>query len=179
MGELTQAEERLKLFLEYLHIEMTIMGILSAFCVAAMGLIFSSVITADKGFAPELWKAGSWYILAGTFLMALGALSFYRQRSTLAWYYGQLCLSVQPVKVIKSSTEELLEEADSWNSWLHYHLGFSFTCAALIEYGVAVLASLKPVLASAQMAFAVSSIVCAIASAVFVWWRRRILSEDA
>jgi len=43
-----------KHYLDYLDKEMTIMGILSAFCVAVVAALLNGIFTADKGLWSEL-----------------------------------------------------------------------------------------------------------------------------
>ncbi len=179
MGNLTEDEERVKLYLDYLNVEMNILGILAAFCATAMGLIFSAVISAEKEFAKSLWEYGHWYFVAGTILMGLGALSFYRQRSGLAWYYGQISLSLHPARVVKYGTVELLKDADSWDTWWHYHCGFAFTCAAFAEYLLGIVAAItNPAIVSFKLTVLFTGAIAIVSIATLLLWRRRIQRED-
>jgi hypothetical protein len=76
-----------KPYLEYLDKEMTIMGILSGFCVAVLALVVDKIAGAkDQTPLASLWtdQSETWLIGAGALLVS--ALFFYRQRSHLAWY---------------------------------------------------------------------------------------------
>jgi hypothetical protein len=124
---------------EYLDKEMSIMGILSAFSVLAAGGVLSAVMGSDKGAACELWKHEPLFIVVGAALCVLAASFFYKQRSDLAYYYGQICL----VEALQSRdvqrAKELLEEADSWATWWAYSLGFTFLISGFLGFGLSLL----------------------------------------
>src|SRR5216684_2950180 len=87
--------ESTKLYLDYLDKEMNHMGILSAFCVATVAFSLKELLEAQK--PAELWQirdSAKAYILVGSFLIIAAAAWFYKQRSTLAWFYGQICLAL-------------------------------------------------------------------------------------
>jgi hypothetical protein len=133
---MAETESKEKIYLEYLDKEMSIMGILSTFCVAALALVLDRVLTADKGHLVEIWSKGCFYILLGSGLMLFAAFFFYSQRSLLAWYYGQISLSLarEPTNV-----DFWLQEADSWAAWIRYRIAFGCVAVAFIEYGMALL----------------------------------------
>src|SRR4051812_24717195 len=87
-------EEKPKIYLDYLDKEMTIMGILSTFCVIVSGGALDRIAGSDKAYFKDVWNNGSPYILLGSVFALLAALFFYLQRSLLAWYYGQISLCV-------------------------------------------------------------------------------------
>jgi hypothetical protein len=127
-------EDKTKLYLEYLDKEMTIMGILSTFAVAALSLVlnkFLSVEANKQDLLRAVWTHGSFYIIAASAFMLLSALYFYRQRSLLAWHYGQICLCLNRKP---SEVQTLLDDADSWETWIHYWWAFAFLFLALGDY---------------------------------------------
>jgi len=129
-----------KPFLEYLDKEMTIMGILSAFCVAVLALVVDKIAGAkDSSFLASLWgrQANVWVIGSGALLLA--ALYFYRQRSYLAWYYGQITLAQVMDAKGDNSIESLLKAADSWETWLYYREGFVGLSFGFFQFSVAVV----------------------------------------
>src|SRR5262245_6694838 len=73
---------------------------LSAFSVGGLSLALCQVLGADETKAKllfDVWVRGHWFLIIGSSVILFAALAFYRQRSLLAWYYGQLCLaSVDP-----------------------------------------------------------------------------------
>src|SRR6266516_4768099 len=81
-----------KHYLDYLDKEMTIMGILSACCVAVVAALLNGIFTAAKGLWRSVARCGFWYGLVGSVFFLLAAFSFYVQRSHLAWLYGQISL---------------------------------------------------------------------------------------
>jgi hypothetical protein len=134
-----------KPYLEYLDKEMTIMGILSAVSVLAPGGILSALVAnvKDKGLALEIWNAGGLFIVGGSMLCIVAALFFYRQRSRLAWFYGQICLNETLAKGDLAS-RELILDADSWETWWSYSCGFTFLIAGFVEYLLAFATLLLP-----------------------------------
>src|ERR1700688_1793386 len=88
-------------YIDYLDKEMTIMGILSFFCVSVIGVVLKTIFDSTLGghgidsqsLGGQAWLKGSYYITWGTPSLLAASLSFYRQRSRLAWYLGQICLS--------------------------------------------------------------------------------------
>jgi hypothetical protein len=130
------AEDKGKIYLEYLDKEMSLMGILSTFCVVALALVLDRVLSADKGQLMEVWSNGYRYIILGSGLMLLSAAFFYSQRSLLAWYYGQISLSMT-----RQSTDidNWLRDADSWATWLRYRIAFGCLFVAFVEYELSIL----------------------------------------
>lgn len=129
-----------KPYLEYLDKEMTIMGILSGFCVAVLALVVDKIAGAkDSTALSSLWtlQAGTWLIGAGALLVA--ALFFYRQRSHLAWFYGQISLAQVKNASGEDSVENWLRNADSWETWLYYRDGFSSLSFGFFQFAVAVV----------------------------------------
>lgn len=114
------------------------MGILSTFCVAVVALALDKILSAKISESPvlvEIWKSGQLYVLTASTLMLLGGYFFYRQRSLLAWYYGQICLCLfrSPKEV-----QDWLDDADSWETWRYYQTAFVLMWLATIDYGAAI-----------------------------------------
>ena len=117
-------------YLDYLQIEMTIMGLLSAFCVAVLGWV------ADQ-FLPD---PGGLYIFAGCIGLLVAALLFYRQRSLLAYYHGQISLALSS-QTRDLSVDDLIDEADCWATWIPYRQAF---IVLFFAFGQLILAHMKP-----------------------------------
>lgn len=80
------------------------MGVLSAFAVAVPGLVISQVAGAgDKSLLRDVWTGYHLWILIGSLALMFSALMFYRQRSLLAYYYGQICLTLSPYRGTEST----------------------------------------------------------------------------
>jgi hypothetical protein len=129
-----------KPFLEYLDKEMTIMGILSAFCVAVLALVVDKIAGAkDSTFLSTLWgnQANVWVVGSAALLVA--ALLFYRQRSHLAWYYGQITFAQVVAAKGNNSVEAWLKAADSWEAWLYYREGFVGLSLGFFQFSIAVV----------------------------------------
>lgn len=133
-----------KKYLEYLDKEMSIMGILSAFSMIAPGGILSALLASDKGPANALWATSSPFIAAGATFCVIAALCFYRERSILAWHYGQICLAELIEEDATAKTRELLRGADSWASWWSYSWGFTFLDFGFIDFLLAIIIHLAP-----------------------------------
>jgi hypothetical protein len=78
-----------KPYLDYLDKEMTIMGVLSTFCLAVPALFFERIIAANEksighDFLNRLVSMGSIYMITASVLMLFAAMYFYKQRSLLA-----------------------------------------------------------------------------------------------
>lgn len=128
-----------KPYLEYLDKEMTIMGLLSAISLFAPGGILS-VVLAERTDA-RLWNSSHIFILEGSVLCVLAAFWFYKQRSILAWSYGQICLTEAIGKGEKAGAElrEWVRKVDSWATWWPYSWGFTCLFIGFIEYLFAVI----------------------------------------
>jgi hypothetical protein len=133
-----------KQYLEYLDKEMTIMGILSAVSIGAPAAILNFALSKDA--QRLLWNPAHFFLVVGSTLCVLAALLFYKQRSVLAWYYGQMCLA-EALSTQKSATltlREWLLDADSWETWWPYCCGFTFLIAGFSEFVSALFLLLVP-----------------------------------
>lgn len=130
------AEPDPKTYLEYLDKEMTIMSVLSTVSVLAAGGVLNSLLSSDKCIAREVWAQSHNLILAGASLSILAATFFYKQRSELAWHYGQICLCLSRSDAsVTNDVGNLLTKADSWASWYPYSWGWTCLIGGLISYG--------------------------------------------
>ncbi len=141
-------EEKAKYYLEYLDKEMTIMGILSAFCVAVPSLFIERIFSVNqdsvfKWFIAQFYDNGLWCYSLASILMLFAAALFYKQRSKLAWYYGQISLEIALPDYTKRKYDEWLREADSWVAWLPYNLAFWISVFAGFEFLFAILSSIE------------------------------------
>lgn len=135
-----------KAYLDYLDKEMTIMGILSTFGVAATALILDRVMTNGEK-ATVIGKDINghplqMFVCAAMFLGA--ALYFYLQRSTLALYYGEICMSIARPDLSNWDTQSWLKEAGSWATWARYRVGLLFLALALIVAGHVIYQAVYP-----------------------------------
>jgi hypothetical protein len=133
--------EATKSYLDYLDREMTIMGILSSFCIAVVALVLKSVGGADSTsgwFFQELSNHHMVEVSLGCGFLVLAAFSFYLQRSTLAITYGGICMAYAHPNDAHWSGDRWLVEADSWGLWLSYRTGFLFLYMTVIVFVLAV-----------------------------------------
>jgi hypothetical protein len=128
-----------EIYLKYLDKEMAIMGILSVFTAVTPALALDRTLAAAKDSAGvALWAVASTPILIGSTALLLAAAFFYRQRSNLAYYYGQIALSLTPSAYGEYSTKNFVHEADLLTSWTPYFAAFFLTSYGFLAYGVAV-----------------------------------------
>jgi hypothetical protein len=144
-GAPTAGASDAKVYLDYLEKEMTIMGVLSAFAVSALAAVLWKVADVESNKASllaQVWKTAPWLILIGAASHLLSALFFYRQRSRLAWYYGQIALATLKTNGRKDAVAKLLADADGWDTWEHYWWGFVFLTIGFVGYGIAFASGL-------------------------------------
>lgn len=127
-----------KIYLDYLDKEMTIMGILSTFCVASLLVAVNSFILPGKDCKTNVyWDQSPWYCSLGLAGLLGAALSFYRQRSQLAFYYGQISLNL--VRKKNKEVDDLLEMSDSWAAWNFYKSGFGFLSISFCQFALVLI----------------------------------------
>jgi hypothetical protein len=139
MDEKTTAE-LVKPYTEYLDKEMTIQGVLSAFCVAAAGLFANNIFGAEKATVlRDLETMAYWYVIATIAALALAGFLFYAQRSLLALLLGQISLAVsrladnRPKYMGEWSAFQWMDDADSWKTWNRYIMGLACLAVAGLE----------------------------------------------
>jgi hypothetical protein len=145
------ADKDSNIYLDYLDKEMTIMGVLSTFCVLVAGGALDRVSSSANTYFEVVWKHGNAFIIVGSIFALFAALCFYLQRSLLAWYYGQisLCLTKTKPEITGKTRSEKTEyeyslndwyaDADSWPTWIRYNCAFGFLILAFSEYGFALI----------------------------------------
>jgi hypothetical protein len=139
----TNSSDKAERYLDYLDKEMSIMGVLSTFCLAVPSLFLERVISADDksiahDFLIKLWGNGSIYLVIASGLMLIGAAFFYKQRSLLAWYYGQIALEVALPDYTARKLDQWLKDADSWQTWIPYHWAYHTIIFATSGYVLAI-----------------------------------------
>ena len=162
------------MYLDYLDKEMTIMGILSVFAVLTLaGIVDKTVGGSSGGFGAELWSSQPLTISLASTALLLAALLFYRQRSVLAFWYGQIAISVTPSRYDEPATTRLIHETDLWSAWRSYFWAFGFLTIAFGSYAAALLAHMLDL---TQLASLVGFFVIAIV-VVSIWWARQRVFE--
>src|SRR5262249_2008963 len=87
----------------------------------------------------QLWSEGHSQWLLGSAAILLAAFLFYRQRSHLSWYYGQIALAQVRKNTDEESVSSWLTDADSWETWLYYREGFVSLLFGFFQFAVAVI----------------------------------------
>lgn len=126
-----------KPYLDYLDKEMTIMGILSAFCCGVAGLVAKQALPTGTAGTGKLFNLGHpdfCYIASGLSLMIIAAGFFYWQRSLLAWQYGQIALWATDQATSGQDLGILLQESDTWSGWIPYQVGLVLTAGGFCEF---------------------------------------------
>jgi hypothetical protein len=131
-------------YLDYLDKEMSIMGVLSTFCLAVPSLFLERVISADEksiahDFLLKLWCDSWLFLVIATLMMFFRAVYFYKQRSRLAWYYGQIALKMALSSYTAHELEKWLKKADGWETWIPYHWAKCAIIFAVTGFTLAVL----------------------------------------
>jgi hypothetical protein len=139
-------------YLDYLDKEMTIQGILSAFCVAVGAAAFDRILGVKKadasGLVANLQYFSAPFVLAAIIALITAALFFYLQRSKLAWLHGQISLAVArdmqgiPTPSDANSLEAGLSIGNSWALWNCYKFGMSFLVVTAAEAACALYAAI-------------------------------------
>jgi hypothetical protein len=156
--------DKAKNYLDYLDKEMSIMGVLSTFCLAVPSLFFERVISADPNsiahdFLVKLWCNGSVYLVIASVLMLFGAAFFYKQRSKLAWYYGQIALKMALPSYTARELDQWLKDADSWETWIPYHWAYYTIIFAAAGFVLAISSVYGQWICSCRWYFAVALLV--------------------
>src|ERR1700730_4793918 len=122
---------------------LTIMGILSTFCLAVPALLLERIIAADRksighDFLNGLVSSGSTYMVFASVLMLLAAMFFYKQQSLLAWHYGQIALEISLPNYTARRVDQWLKDADSWETWMPYTFAYWILTFAIVEFVLAI-----------------------------------------
>lgn len=125
-------------YVDYLDKEMTIMGILSTFCILVIGGCVNALSNVSK--EQSQWFKGFWheqgpFIFFGLCAVLLSAFFFYRQRSLLSYYVGQIHLSSDYSDLADGSVSELHDSANNWRTWRFYRMAFICLFAAAAFFG--------------------------------------------
>ena len=133
------AEGKYKNYLEFLDKEMTIMGILSAFCIGVVSLTLDRLLSAkqdDNSYFFRVAVVGWQYVILGSVAIVIAAVCFYLQRSLLASNYGEICY--QEAMGERDSDGKYLKDTYPWTFWISYQLGFGALVVGFVEYGLAL-----------------------------------------
>lgn len=161
-------------YLRYLSTEMTIMGVLSAFFVAVPALLMEKTLSAEEGSIAYLCLSAlseaSIYLVVASILFLGAALFFYRQRSRLAWLYGQIALETSIPQYTEKRIDDWLKEADSWESWIPYNIAFWIAIFAVAQCLLAALSLSFAILRDGAVLYSVALLLSMI---LWLRWVRR------
>jgi hypothetical protein len=160
-------------YLNYLEKEMHIMGVLSTFCLAVPALIIERICSLDdksiaREFLDKLLHDASPYLGTACVLMLVGAALFYKQRSRLAWIYGQMALELAIPNYTGKVLDKRLKEADSWKTWKPYHYAKSANEGAGLGFALAGLSYYCPFLSYHWEGFVVTLIILFIIHLIWI-----------
>lgn len=164
-----------KVYLEYLEKEMTIMGVLSVFVALAVAGILDKTIGAPSGtsFGADLWNNQPTLISLGSASLLMAALLFYRQRSDLAFWYGQIAISLTAGKYDEPTTAQLIHDVDVWSAWRKYYWAFAFLTLAFCLFAMALIAHLNDLTETAISLATLAAVVFVMS----VWVRHQLVFE--
>lgn len=154
------------------------MGILSTFAVAVPSFALAQLLGADDGTTLALrWSCNMPVFIAGSGVGFLAALAFYRQRSALAYWYGQIAMSISPAheKSDGGSPKSGIESANSWRTWRSYVAGFYFLYLSLFLFALGFIKQEVTLMAWYVIA---PCMVTALAACLSWYWRQRYSYED-
>jgi hypothetical protein len=126
-----------ELFLDYLEKENTILGVISTFCILAAAFVIKEVLSASSGQIEQVAKDAITYIYIGSALMFYAGHRYFRQRSLIAWYQGQISLAI--VHDDKRLLNDTINEVDTRFAWRYYNTASVITWFAFIEYSFALI----------------------------------------
>jgi thiosulfate reductase cytochrome b subunit len=176
--------EMVKPYTEYLDKEMTIQGVLSAFCAAAAGLFAQNILGAEKETVlRNLQTMCYWYVVATIIALTLAAFMFYAQRSWLALLLGQISLSVtrladtRPKHADELTAFQWMDNADSWTTWNRYITGLACLAVAGLECLLAMIGVREPLVTDHWLIGALTPIV-GIGLYLVLVFRRRTVKES-
>jgi hypothetical protein len=144
---MSEASPDCKPYLEYLDKEMTLLGVLSTFCVGFASIVLDRVATnMDKiTLFKTLWDEHVTSLLVGSVLLLLAAWIFYKQRSDIAYFYGGIAMTMaKPPAAGEWNITNWLREADSWSTWMYYRLGVYSLLLGFLFYSHAVYRTIYP-----------------------------------
>lgn len=170
------AEGKYKNYLEFLDMEMTIMGILSAFCIGVVSLALDRILSAkqvDNSYFFRVAVVGWQYVILGSVAIVIAAVCFYHQRSLLASNYGEICY--HEAKGEKGIADMYLEETYPWAFWISYQLGFGALVVGFVEYGLALTSPCT--IRLQRHTTCTGLLVLIIGVAILALWIRILLSE--
>ena len=166
-------------YVGYLDKEMTIMGVLTGFCVVGGGLVLDRTLGASEaGVLGKLWMNESPSILLLAACLFVAGLLFYRQRSLLAFYYGQLLLTETRLSYVGGRGLQLLEDADAWDTWCSYDAAFWFVFAAAAYAVIAIVSgATQPPFKPGIWILGVPGTI-AILAAALVWYVQTVFAHN-
>ena len=160
---------------------MNIMGILSVFSVAVAGFIIDRTAGAPAQSAlAVIWRQSGPLVAAGAFAALVAAFLFYRERSLLAWYAGQIALA--EVRNDEAKRDELLVDADAWDTWINYRVAFLCLYASFLWVGTAAARQIFPILVGIRQRWLITVptvILLAVSMAIRHFLTKYRLEDDS
>jgi len=174
-------------YIEYLDKESTLVGLLATFAVASAGLLLQATLGAkDASQAAVLWVRSRGYVASSAALGVTAAVAFFRERSLLAYYIGQLSLAhalggAPPEEPGDDpmTTTDLLLAANSWSTWFWYQVGWIFLGAAAAAFVAGLVASSLTSLQSTFWQFIINVTIVVLAAALALLRSRLVEAKDA
>lgn len=160
-------------YMDYLDKEMTIMGILSAFCFGSVALIGKESKLLEAMAQGDALLSNKYFLLVGTALLLMAGALFYLQRSRLAVRYEELAFWATAAEGSQSA-EDVVLGSDTWSFWTPYQSGLCLVIAGFLSYAGALM-GFSAVGASIYLSVVV---IIAMAVVVRIGWVRRVRDQD-
>lgn len=180
-------EAAVQAYVDYLDKESTLVGLLATFAVAAGALLLQTTLGAKElTAASKLWNTTGGYISTAAMSCAIAALAFYRQRSHLAYYIGQIALArtfgaapPEDQGEPSLSVGELLHMANAWSTWSWYQVGWIFLATAAVAFAITLVTIPFPWLSTVHVQSPISGALVVLAAAVAARRSRSLSARDA
>lgn len=133
-------QESAKTYLDYIDKEMTFCGIITTFSLACVLFSINKMFGKDDG--PLHIEYNSLYFIIALILLLVAAYLLFKQRSDLAYYYGQISLEISMPGYTGKSINELFEKVDAWSFWYPYFYAIAIIGCAFAEFVVLIIIAL-------------------------------------
>lgn len=138
-------------YLDHLDKQMTMEGVITAFCVGTAAALFDRVLAADVSHGGDVMKQlqgpAHAYMIGAAIALICAAAFFFLQREDLVWLHGEISMTVtREARGLSPFTdtwtvEEALNYGDSWSLWNRHKQGLVLLAAAAAEIALGLWAA--------------------------------------
>jgi len=134
-------DDNTKYYLDYIDKEMTFTGVIGTVNFGAIAFIADRVLT--KAIIVQGLPT-SYIFITGTILLSISSLLFLKYRSNLAFYYGQISLSLYAESFTNRPVYYWLEIVDNWRFWTLYFIALTCFYCGFAFLAISFLVALNP-----------------------------------